>query len=332
MIFNRPDVTSRVFEKIREARPPKLYIAADGPRPDKPGEVELCELARKAAIDVDWDCEVKTLFRRRNLGCALACSSAISWFFQNEEEGIILEDDVLPHQDFFWFCDQMLEYYRHEPSICQITANNFQMGIKRGTASYYFSYFNHIWGWATWARAWKYYDHSLHGLQRFLAVDLPTIFPSKEAIKYFSDAFQATKKGTISSWAYRWTFSLLKQRGLTVTPNQNLAKNIGFGIDGTHCTSPSLWSCVEYSKIEDIIHPDEIHVNPDADSFTTKFVYLPGYRSAKSLFDEGCRRIDNGLAYSNIELIRMIRCMYGNHELIDRLEAITFKVLGHENK
>jgi GT2 family glycosyltransferase len=114
LIFNRPDTTKQVFAAIRKAKPPKLYVAADGPRADNPGEAEKVEQVRLIATNIDWDCELKTLFRDENLGCGKGVSSAITWFFENEGEGIILEDDCLPSQSFFWYCEELLERYRED--------------------------------------------------------------------------------------------------------------------------------------------------------------------------------------------------------------------------
>ncbi|MCL1939702.1 MAG: hypothetical protein FWG04_03465 [Desulfovibrionaceae bacterium] len=332
MIFKRPETTARVFQAIREARPPRLYIAADGPRPDRPGEDGQCELARKAATAVDWDCDVKTLFRKKNLGCAVACSSAITWFFQQEREGIILEDDVLPHPDFFSFCDHMLDYYRDDPRIFQVSASNFQMGIKRGKGSYYFSWFNHIWGWATWARAWRHYDHSMQGLTRFIKEDLPHIFPYPPAARYFSDAFIHAKANNIPTWAFRWFFATLKQKGLTILPNHNLARNIGFDADGTTCTSASLWDHVETGPMQEIIHPDRVEPDAEADRLTDAMVFTPQAQSLESLFQEGWRRLETGLAYSNYELLRMARGFHGDAFLLDCLEAATHKATGRKRE
>ena len=104
LIFNRPDTTQQVFDVSPKGRPTRLYIAADGPRLDRAGEKEKCEAARAIATDIDWDCRVETLFRDENLGCGTAVSEAITWFFNHEEEGIILEDDCLPEPSFFSIC------------------------------------------------------------------------------------------------------------------------------------------------------------------------------------------------------------------------------------
>ena len=148
LVFNRPETTALVFQEIRKVRPQQLFVAADGPRPDRTGEAEKCAEVKKIVAAVDWPCEVKTLFRDNNLGCRVAVSSAINWFFENVEEGIILEDDCLPHPDFFRFCNELLDYYRNDERIMHIGGNNFQFVNKYGKSSYYFSHYAHIWGWA----------------------------------------------------------------------------------------------------------------------------------------------------------------------------------------
>lgn len=158
LIFNRPDTTQRVFHEIRGASPLQLFISADGPRENKPGEFEKCQITRDIVRQVDWDCEVYTNFRDKNLGCKIAVSSAIDWFFENVEEGIILEDDCLPSFSFFRFCEELLEKYRDDERIMQIGGTNLLSEWQRSDDSYYFSKYGAIWGWATWRRAWQYYD------------------------------------------------------------------------------------------------------------------------------------------------------------------------------
>ena len=156
LIFKRPDTTQRVFEAIKKAKPKQLFISADGGRNEE--EKKSCNALREAIVaQIDWDCELKTLFRENNLGCKMAVSSGISWFFEEVEQGIILEDDCLPNESFFKFCETMLEKYKDDQSIWHIGANNFQDSIKRGDADYFFSMYSHIWGWASWRDRWQKY-------------------------------------------------------------------------------------------------------------------------------------------------------------------------------
>ncbi|MDR1490224.1 MAG: class I SAM-dependent methyltransferase [Desulfovibrio sp.] len=323
LIFNRPGMTGKVFEAIRAARPPRLYIAADGPRPERPGEAELCAKTRETALRVDWPCAVKTLFRKRNLGCAVAVSSAVTWFFSQEPEGVILEDDILPHPDFFPFCEELLEKYRDDPKVMHISGDNFQLGITRGVASYYFSRFAHIWGWASWARAWKHFDLSMPGLKHFIHAELPRVADEPEGLARFRLGLE-TAADTANTWDYPWSYAVLKKGGLCVMPNQNLARNIGFG-DGTNCVCPSIWGAIRPRSMPEIIHPAEVEQNREADALTLRLQFIP--ESPEIFINEGLRRLENGQARANLELIAAMRDHYGDFHALTRLEALTGKVL-----
>ncbi len=225
LIFNRPDKTKQVFEAIRQAQPAQLFVAADGARKDKLGEQELCEQTREIIKAIDWKCELKTLYRSENLGCKIAVSRAINWFFENVEEGIILEDDCLPNQSFFHFCDTLLNYYRNDERIMHIGGSNFQDGQIRGDGSYYFSMYNHIWGWATWRRAWKYYDIEMFSYNNFVENNkVDCLFNLSREKKYWKDIFKRVKENQINTWDYQWTYSIWTNGGLSILPNQNLIK------------------------------------------------------------------------------------------------------------
>jgi len=240
LVFNRPDTTTQVFDAIRRVRPQRLYVAADGHRADRAGEAARVESVRKIATAVDWPCDVKTLFRDQNLGCKRAVSGAITWFFEHEEKGIILEDDCLPHPDFFNFCETMLDYYRDDERVDVITGNNFQNGQQRGTASYYFSKYNHCWGWASWRRVWRHYQGDLSFWPDWKQSDeWRSHCPDKVERHYWEKTFDQVHAGGIDSWAYPWTACVWKHGGLTVTPNVNLVTNIGFGVDATHTCDPN---------------------------------------------------------------------------------------------
>src|SRR6185503_8669515 len=160
LVFNRPETTKRVFERIREIKPSKLFVAADGYRPEKEGEKEKCEEVRNLVMNsIDWPCEVKSLFRNSNLGCGPAVSEGITWFFEHVEEGIILEDDILPSRSFFGFAKELLKLYRNDESVWHIGGNSYNPYKMK--ADYYFSAYPHIWGWATWRRAWNNYRYEL---------------------------------------------------------------------------------------------------------------------------------------------------------------------------
>ena len=270
IVFNRPAETAAVLEKIREAQPPRLYIGADGPRADRPGEQELCRQTRENALKVDWDCEVKTLFKDNNVGCKIGEASAMQWFFENEEEGIILEDDTLPANSFFRFCDELLEKYRNDSRIRIISGANFQHGKKWGDATYYFSNLIHGWGWAGWRRVWNEYDMELNQYdERDVKEKLSNIYSDPMIIDSWYNIFVGIKSGRIDTWDYQFGFSSFFNNGLCIIPNYNLVTNIGFGENATHTTdSNNILSKVPLEEINEIKHPLYIVPEKQADLFT----------------------------------------------------------------
>lgn len=268
IVFNRPDTTRRVFEAIRKARPSRLFVAADGPRDYKEGESERCRLTREVATAVDWECEVQTLFRDTNLGCGRGPSSAITWFFQHVESGIILEDDCLPTPEFFSYCGELLERYRHDERIMNIGGCNFLPSAYHddSVASYYFSKHGNTWGWATWRRAWKLYDYSI---KRYKSARQQQVlnhsYNSLAEREYFLNIFDRTYNNVedITWWDYQWEFLLRTNSGLTIVPNKNLVVNIGFGENATHTTNTnSRGAQLKAERLSlPLKHPD--HIVPD---------------------------------------------------------------------
>lgn len=254
MIFNRPDTTERVFAEIAKAKPAKLLVVADGPRGEKTGEDQKCAAARAVIDRVDWDCEVLKNYSDSNLGCKKRVSSGIDWVFEQVEEAIILEDDCLPNQTFFRFCDELLERYRDDERIMQICGANTLFGWRRNEASYYFSKYGPIWGWASWRRAWKYYDVDMKSWPEVKAMHLPIDFcDSPEEISIRTALFDRVFNGGISTWDFQWVYAKLLYSGLCIVPNVNLISNIGFRDDATHTkTTESLLSDI---KAEDLGFP-----------------------------------------------------------------------------
>lgn len=235
LIFNRPDTTARVFAEIAKAKPPQLLVVADGPRPDRQGEAERCAAARAIVEQIDWDCQVLQNYADHNLGCRRRVSSGLDWVFQNVDEAIILEDDCLPHPSFFRYCEELLGRYRHDSQVMQICGFNAIHDKQNSPYSYYFSKFGPIWGWASWRRAWKYYDVDM-GLW-------PTV-KKDHAYRLFCDSYKEAAwrleildrvcRGEIDTWDYQWAFAKLVRSGLSVVPHGNLIINIGFGGDSTN--------------------------------------------------------------------------------------------------
>jgi len=258
VIFNRPETTKKVFEAIKTAQPKRLYIAADGPRPSFPGDVQLCKEAREVVKAIDWDCEVKTFFRDENAGCKYGVSAAINWFFDQEEEGIILEDDCLPANSFFKFCDVLLEKYRFDTRIRHITGCNLQFGKKWGDASYYFSNRTHVWGWASWKRVWNDYDLNL---TKYAGTEvkqqLKNIYDDDFVAEAWTNIFNEQKAGKINSWAYPLDFCNFFNNGLVIIPNENLVSNIGFKSGATHTIDEeSIYANISLVEMDEITDPE----------------------------------------------------------------------------
>ncbi|MBB1192502.1 nucleotide-diphospho-sugar transferase [Flavobacterium sp. SOK18b] len=273
LIFNRPEITQRVFLEIKKQKPRYLFVAADGPRQGNEQDLENCKRTRDLVIkSIDWDCEINTLFREENLGCGLAVSSAIDWFFQHVDKGIILEDDCLPHESFFGYCETLLEKYEYCENISVVSGNNFQNGIKRGNASYYFSIYSHNWGWATWRRAWVNYDFKLTQLEDFISNNRIRNIDNRLVFKnYWLCKFQDAKNGDfVHIWDYQWLFTLWNLERLTILPNVNLISNIGFGDNATHTLQKeSTFANMTTNDIGCIKHPKKIELHKKADRYTS---------------------------------------------------------------
>lgn len=257
VIFNRPDTTNRVFEQIRAARPARLYVAADAPRPNNATDELLCKQTRAIIDRIDWDCELKTLFNETNRGCRQGVSAAVTWFFDNEEDGIILEDDCLPSNSFFKFCDNLLEKYRDDTRIRHITGCNLQLGKKWGEFSYYFSNRVHIWGWASWRRVWNDYDlHLSKYHEPEIRERLQNVYQDPLVVESWLNIFKDVKAGKVNSWAYPLDFINFFNNGLVIIPNENLISNIGFGGGATNTLSAeSVYANLPVAEIDEITDP-----------------------------------------------------------------------------
>lgn len=269
LIFNRPDLTRRVFDRIREAQPSQLFVAADGPRPDRPGEAALCAEARAIVDRVDWLCEIHTLFRDENLGCKIAVGGAITWFFEQVDEGIILEDDCLPDLSFFTYCAELLDRYRNSEKVMMISGDNFQDSQPyKNRSSYYFSVFPLIWGWATWSRAWRYYDSAMSKwLEKSVQNEIRKFLGRKDMFVYWARIFDRVHAAEIDTWDYQWTYSCWVQQGLTVLPRVNLISNIGFDRRATHTqdSDNKVANLIAHSIPLPLTHPHSIVRDYSAD-------------------------------------------------------------------
>lgn len=270
-VFNRPQQTAAVFARIREVRPKQLLLVADGARGDF--ERERVEDTRAIVSRIDWPCDVMVNVSEANLGCRRRISSGIDWVFHHVDRAIILEDDCLPDASFFPFCAELLDRYANEPRVSMISGDNFQFGTPRGEphASYYFSRITHIWGWATWRRAWQHYDVDMRRWGELRNSPwLAQALGNPAVADFYRDWFDRTYLHMFDSWDFQWFFAHLLQDGLCVIPQANLVTNIGFGDDATHTrTSAARESNMPVEPMKfPLVHPYHIERDTSADGYT----------------------------------------------------------------
>ncbi|RAJ97699.1 hypothetical protein LX87_02602 [Larkinella arboricola] len=271
LLFNRPNLARKVLDRIREVRPRELFVSIDGPRPNHPTDAENVAQCLALLDEIDWPCSVHRLVQNQNLGCRRAVSTAITWFFQQVEMGIILEDDCLPDPSFFTFCRENLHHHRDNATVLHIGGTNLQNGQWHGDGSYFYSKICHVWGWATWRRAWEKYDGAMATYPAFRKQNrIADLFPDRQVQEYWTDAFDGVHSGQISSWAYPWCYTIWINSGLCISPNRNLVSNIGFGDGATHTldTDGSL-SNVPLAPLNEIRHPSFLIEHMAATEYST---------------------------------------------------------------
>lgn len=273
LTFNRPEHLKKVLDAVSKVQPDLLYISADGPRFNVPSDKRKCAEVRKIISDISWPCEVHTLIAENNGGIGVAVETGITWFFNNVEEGVVLEDDMIPTEDFFSFAEAMLDKYRDDQRIGCISGSNFQNGKQRGDGSYYFSHYP-SWGYAMWKRTWKQFDSKLDTLERFErmnTIDKELKDPVQR--KFWLGYFRKIRNGKFNFTDARFTFSLLANGAYTIIPNVNLIQNVGFDDDSTNTTDDDR-KLVMTSPLGEIIHPSQIVVHAEADDyFFYRYIY-----------------------------------------------------------
>tara|TARA_Y100001968_G_scaffold141817_1_gene129638 strand:+ start:14127 stop:15089 length:963 start_codon:yes stop_codon:yes gene_type:complete len=268
--WRRPLETSKVIDELRKVKPSNLFIASDGPDPsDSEQQLKVYSTREVIKQNIDWDCEIKTLYSEFNQGCKTGVSEAITWFFNQVEEGIILEDDCIPHIDFFSYCSELLKEYKYDDRVWCISGSNVQDNNWRGDGSYYFGRIPQIWGWASWSKYWKCYDLNIEKWPILKQSNcLNTIFEDQFEKNYWVKIWdQLYEKQTPDTWDYQWCFTCISNGGLTAFPNKNLISNIGFGKDATHTT----WANsddISVSSLGKIKHPSFVLRDSIADIYT----------------------------------------------------------------
>jgi hypothetical protein len=276
LVFNRPDTTARVFESIRAARPPRLLVVADGPRAGRAGEEELCRRTRAVVERVDWPCEVATSYSDVNLGCRVRISSGLDWVFQEVEEAIVLEDDCLPEPSFYRYCEELLARYRADERIMVVSGTSYQFGVRNGPYSYYFSRYPHVWGWASWRRAWRLYDVEMRLWPAFRDEGWLEQLHDRRLVRgFWRRMLDETHAGANATWDYQLAFACQAHHGLSITPGVNLVRNIGFGPQATRTRRKNRFAEMPTEPMAfPLLHPPHMVRHREADFRTESAQYL----------------------------------------------------------
>lgn len=268
-IFRRIETTARVFAEIARAKPAILFIIADGPRANRPGEAEQCAATRALVEQINWPCTVLHNYAEANMGLRSRLASGLNWVFEQVEEAIILEDDCLPHPTFFRFCEELLDHYRNNDLIMHIAGTNFLPEGMSIPASYYFSRYPHVWGWATWRRAWQHYDvHMTQWADPHQRRKTLKQFPDWRERRFWKKTWDRVCAGEIDTWDYQWTFACMQANGFAINPAKNLVTNIGFGPDATHTRGSTVgFNSDSKTMMFPLHHAERIEVNMKADNY-----------------------------------------------------------------
>lgn len=261
IIFNRPQETAKVFYAIRKSRPSKLFIVADGPRPGVVSDIESSKATRRVVEAIDWPCEVTRVYSEKNLGLRERILTGLDLVFNSVEMAIILEDDVLPDQTFFKFCEDLLAHHYANSEVALVSGYNFAP-VKNRDADYFFSNSTYIWGWATWARTWKSF-RSAAQVEEWSPEEINTLeksFASQLQARDFLSMMKIAKD--LNTWDISFAV-WIRQAGLkTIVPFSNLVDNIGFGPSATHTKFEAFDAQAPVSGLSrSVIHPRSLEVN-----------------------------------------------------------------------
>jgi hypothetical protein len=275
LLFKRPALTAQLLERLRAVKPSLILAVADGPRPGHPEEQEACAQVRELVkTKIDWPATVRTEYAEANLGLRRRVSSGLNWAFGQVDEAVILEDDCLPHPDFFRFCAELLDYHRLDTRVGVIAGVNFQPPSFSRAASYYFSKYPHCWGWATWKRAWRYFDLEASSWPALKAGGLLNhLFPDPAEAEYWRRIFDEVHAGKLNSWAYPWLLSCWGQNLLAVLPTVNLVTNAGGGADATHCAGSQLLHRPAIPMAFPLRHPANVLADFQADDYSQRVIF-----------------------------------------------------------
>lgn len=279
LVYRRPEVTQRVLESLRSLGVGRLYVVGDGPRVSGgKKEAEAVAAVRELVDRGDWGEQSRQcLWRQGNLGCAEGVSSGISWFFEQEERGIILEDDCLVGRDWFGMADFLLDHFRTEKRVGHISAQNPHPEGFSGEASYLFSRYPHCWGWGTWRNRWARYDHAMSDWPELRESDwLRNLLGGNRVhAAHWRSVFDRVSRGEIDSWAYRWTYTLWRENWLSVLPGSNQVEHLDFSSGSTHFSKsrPKIILPPVGRLERPFRHPESLQADMQIDALTERRVY-----------------------------------------------------------
>lgn len=267
-IYNRPELTKKLIKILKDVKPKKLLIVADGPKAGSEFDRKLCLETRSSVEDVTWDCEVIRSYSDSNLGLKQRIVSGLKWVFELEERAIILEDDCHPSRSFFSFCDELLDLYSGDGRVGMIQGGSF--GDTHSLVdSYYFSNRPKIWGWATWRRAHEIYEPNLDSWKRLDSRQKIALLRKRglSAAEARRTIRTLNRVDSIDTWDYQWVVSMWLNGLTSATPRVNLVKNNGFGEAATHTVFESLSADLPTHTLEEpISHPNDVVPNLKIDS------------------------------------------------------------------
>ena len=275
IVFNRAWNAVKVAESLQKIRPKQLFLAADGPRPERPGEEKLCNEAREAVLNaVTWECEVKVRFQEKNLGCGKHMTAAIDWFFENVESGMILEDDCVPSEDFFHFTGELLERYRNCHKVLMLSGTALVTSPMPSGNAYEFLSFPCCWGWATWRRAWQLMSYDMPDFPAYRRSGaIGELFPAKRHQKRLLELFEKvyTHAPGFDTWDFQWLYACVKNKGLCILPAKNLVTNVGW--DASHTRIDDVME-MPFEKLEfPLEHPPAVERNIELENIFFDRIY-----------------------------------------------------------
>ena len=289
--FNRPEKVRLILNILKVLKPENLFISCDGPRDNNHKDKNLCEEVRLIVKNINWQCKVVYRFSKKNKTCKINVIESINWFFKHNKEGIVLEDDCIPNIHFFYYCEALLKKYRNNNKIMQV--NGFSSSNQKSIdgATYYFSKLNDTWGWATWRRAWKFFDKNMKGYKEIKKRNLiEKHYMNKDIANWMTTYFEKSFYKKDNIWSAYWSFSILKNDGYTITPFKSLVRNIGVDGSGTSGKYKKFKSYlkIKSSKIKSLKHPKDFLYNKKYDNnFFYNFVKKTDVRANKiSVLDQ----------------------------------------------